>query len=286
MDLHPLRTLDADARALLVEAPPPRHITPMLASRAEAPFSDAAWLFERKLDGQRCLAVVDGDGGVALRSRSDQNVDELYPELLEALAGCAMHPLALDGEVVAFDGATTSFERLQFRLAAGDPGGIACADTVPVFYYVFDVLHVDGFDTTALPLRRRKTLLGHCLTFADPLRFTNHRNEQGTDYFREACQSGWEGLIAKDGRSRYEQGRSVQKGFTGEAGMRLAQRLDDRQRTGSPFTDGPDGDVHWVEPTLVCEIEFTEWTGSGRLRDPRYVGLRTDKPAAEVVREA
>jgi ATP-dependent DNA ligase len=55
----------------------------------------------------------------------------------------------------------------------------------------------------------------------------------------------------------------------------------------SPCTRGrlPTGDVHWARPKLVAEIAVTEWTGAGRLRHPRYLGLRRDKSADDVVRE-
>jgi bifunctional non-homologous end joining protein LigD len=43
--------------------------------------------------------------------------------------------------------------------------------------------------------------------------------------------------------------------------------------------------ARWAEPELVAQIAFTEWTPDGRLRHPRYLGLRADKPAREVVRE-
>jgi bifunctional non-homologous end joining protein LigD len=55
----------------------------------------------------------------------------------------------------------------------------------------------------------------------------------------------------------------------------------------SPFAGGgPAGrDTTWVKPELVAQVAFTEWTRDGRLRHPRYLGLRDDKPAREVVRE-
>lgn len=331
MDPHPLQSLDAEARALLTESVPPTTITPMLATLEHKPFSDDDWLFERKLDGERCLAVIDA-GAVSLRSRNDQNLDHTYPELVDALAEATRLTLALDGEVVAFDGDVTSFTKLQSRMGITDLDEARASD-VRVFYYLFDVLHVDGFDTTALPLRQRKTLLGHCLSFVDPLRFTNHRNQAGEEYLEQACQDGWEGLIAKDARSRYEHRRSrawrklkcvnrqelVIGGFTEPEGSRhdfgsllvgyhsdgdliyagkvgtgfdestlsrLGERLRDRETPDCPFVSGPDDDgVHWVAPDLVGEFAFTEWTEAGLLRHPRYLGLRTDKPANEVVLE-
>ena len=63
--------------------------------------------------------------------------------------------------------------------------------------------------------------------------------------------------------------------------------LDELEQAGSPFVDASLGErgVHWAQPELVGEVEFSEWTDGGRLRHPRFVGLRRDKSAREVVRE-
>jgi ATP-dependent DNA ligase len=55
----------------------------------------------------------------------------------------------------------------------------------------------------------------------------------------------------------------------------------------SPFARGKvrEAGAHWVRPEMVVEIGFTEWTRDGKLRHPRYLGMRTDKDPAEVVRE-
>jgi bifunctional non-homologous end joining protein LigD len=68
----------------------------------------------------------------------------------------------------------------------------------------------------------------------------------------------------------------------------LYQRLLPLHRAGSPFVQGPKpaGEVQWVEPKLVAEIGFSEWTSAGLLRHPRFIGLREDKPAREVRRES
>jgi bifunctional non-homologous end joining protein LigD len=88
----------------------------------------------------------------------------------------------------------------------------------------------------------------------------------------------------EDGRLRYA--GKVGTGFTNATLATLARELAPLEQTGSPFADQVrERDAHWVEPRLVGNIGFTEWTRDGRLRHPRFQGLRRDKPAAEVVRE-
>src|SRR5262249_35689566 len=79
---------------------------------------------------------------------------------------------------------------------------------VPVCYYVFDVLWADDHDLRPRPLRERKQILRDLLTFAGPLRFTEHVDTDGEAYFRQACASGWEGGIAKRADAPYRAGRS------------------------------------------------------------------------------
>jgi DNA ligase D-like protein (predicted ligase) len=299
---------------------------PMEAMKAvltDERFSDPDWIYERKLDGIRCLAFK-GDKNVQLRSRNDLSLNGRFPEVAAALEADPVHDVILDGEVVAFDGAQTSFSRLQQR---GER-------PTPVFYYVFDILRADGEDVTALPLRERKAILRRVLDWHDPLRLTAHRNRDGEAFYAEACRKGWEGLIAKRADSRYVHGRSrdwlkfkcsaeqelVIGGFTAPRGSRtdlgalllgyydadqlryagkvgtgftratlrdLAERLAPLRRDASPFADAVrERTATWVEPELVAQIGFSEWTRDGRLRHPRYLGLRDDKAAREVVREA
>ncbi|MEZ5238804.1 MAG: hypothetical protein R2716_07595, partial [Microthrixaceae bacterium] len=91
----------------------------------------------------------------------------------------------------------------------------------------------------------------------------------------------------EDGAVRYA-GR-VGTGFDDDELARLRGLLEPLVTTEMPFAQAPDrrpgGEVHWVDPRLVCEVGFTEWTSAGRLRHPRYLGLRDDKDPADVVRE-
>ena len=189
--------LSDDERALLAPAPAPKAADAMKAVLTDAPFSDPAWIFERKLDGIRCIAIRSGKR-VRLLSRNDLSLNARYPELVTALEAEACDRFAIDGEVVAFDGAQTSFARLAER----------GHHSVPVFLYAFDIVWLDGQDVRELPLRARKRLLRGALAFHDGVRLTPHRNEAGEAMFAEACRKGWEGVVAKRADSPYRATRS------------------------------------------------------------------------------
>ncbi|HEU5267533.1 MAG TPA: non-homologous end-joining DNA ligase, partial [Jatrophihabitans sp.] len=146
-------------------------------------------------------------GATRLLSRNDLPLERSYPEIAEAIAAATDVAVALDGEVVAFTGRRTSFERLQGRSGLTDPAA-ARGSKIAVFYYVFDILHVDGYDVRGLPLRARKRLLRDAVRFTDPLRFTAHRNTHGIAEYRKACARGDEGVVAKRADSVYRPGRS------------------------------------------------------------------------------
>ena len=179
----------------------PSWVEPQLATLTRERFSSPEWVFERKLDGERCLAFAGRDG-VALMSRSQHDITATFPEIAAALTAQHHGDLVVDGEIVAFDGAQTRFGRLQQRLGVAHPGDQLLRD-FPVFYYLFDLLHSDGVDTRPLPLIERKRLLAEAVTFRDPLRFTEHRERDGEAFFLQACRDGWEGLVAKRADAPY-----------------------------------------------------------------------------------
>jgi bifunctional non-homologous end joining protein LigD len=169
----------------------PDWLEPELATLTRDRFSDQGWIFERKLDGERCLAFKS-EGRVRLMTRNQKEDTGTYPEIAQALAAQQVGDFIVDGEIVAFDGGQTRFARLQQRLGVRHPGPDLLAE-VPVYYYIFDVLWADDRDVRLLPLRERKGILGDLLAFTGPLRFTEHRNTDGEAYYRQACASGWEG---------------------------------------------------------------------------------------------
>jgi bifunctional non-homologous end joining protein LigD len=201
-----IRNLDKDAREMIEQRDFPQWTEPMLATLTHDYFSDEDWIYERKLDGERCLAFIH-EGELRLRSRNRKELNETYPELAEALLSLRRESLVADGEVVAFKNNVTSFSRLQGRMQV-QSAEEARRSGIKVYYYLFDLFYLDGFDVGGLPLRRRKTLLKAALPFSDPVRYLNHRNASGLAYLREACRKGWEGLIAKEAGCAYVHGRS------------------------------------------------------------------------------
>ena len=155
----------------------PGWMDPELATLTRDRFSDPAWIFERKLDGERCLAFRSGTGA-RLMTRNQKDDSSTYPEITQALAAQKAGDFIIDGEIVAFDGSQTRFARLQQRLGVRHPGPDLLAE-VPVWFYIFDVLWADGRDLRPLPLRERKRILRGLLSFDGPLRFTEHKDTDG-----------------------------------------------------------------------------------------------------------
>lgn len=203
-----IEKLGSDEREKAEEKSMPDWLDPMLAKLTHDHFTGEDWIFERKLDGERVLSYTSPDGDVRLMSRNEKNLNDSYPEIQAALADRVITGCILDGEVVAFDENNVSdFQRLQPRMQASSREESLESD-IAVFYYLFDCLYVDGYDVTGCGLRTRKKLLRAAVSFEDPLRQMAYRNDEGLDFYREACEKGWEGLIAKKAGSAYVHGRS------------------------------------------------------------------------------
>jgi bifunctional non-homologous end joining protein LigD len=192
--------------AATARAQPGDWMEPELATLTRDRFFSPDWIYERKFDGERCLAY-GGAGTVRLMTRNQQDVSATYPEIAAALSEQAAGEFVIDGEVVALHRGATSFSRLQQRLGVRDPSA-QLIRSVPVTYFVFDVLRAEGTDVRPLPLRDRKQVLRRLLTYGPVVRFTVHRGQQAEAYWALAQRSGWEGLVVKRADSRYVAGRS------------------------------------------------------------------------------
>ena len=309
----------------------PEWMEPMLATLSHEHFSDEDWIYERKLDGVRCLVFKSGDD-LQIMSRNKKKINGTYPELVDPFKNQPSSKFIIDGEIVTFEGSVTSFSRLQDRINVEKPDK-SLINRVAVYLYVFDIVHLDDHNLSKLSLQHRKSVLKKALNFDNKIRFTTHRNEEGEAFLEEACKKNWEGLIAKEKNSKYAHSRSrnwlkfkcvkrqefVIGGFTDPQGERkgfgalligfyenenlkyagkvgtgyddallvdLREKMDDLKRETSPFVNEVnEKNANWVSPKLVAEIGFTEWTGSDKLRHPRFIGLRDDKKPENVVKE-
>jgi DNA ligase D-like protein (predicted ligase) len=201
-----LKNLGADVKDKLKEKKQPSWTGPMLAKLTDDRFSKESWIYERKLDGERCLAFIK-EKDCALKSRNKKSLNKSYPEIEKALKKAAKKDCILDGEIVAFEGNVSSFARLQDRMHVKNKKE-AKKTNIAVYYYIFDILHFDGYDLTKVPLKHRKAILKKALKFSKPLRFTMHKNKTGKSYYKAACNKGWEGIIAKDATANYVHSRS------------------------------------------------------------------------------
>ncbi len=203
---------------MIKHAPPPKShpldakIEPMLASLAKGAFDSPDWAFEPKWDGVRTLAYVDG-GEVRLQSRNLRDVTAQYPEVEMSMAQALVggYQAIVDGEIVALDPeGRPSFQLLQPRMHQTDPARIrALRQTTPVFYYVFDLLWLDGEDLTRKPLRERKKALAEVVEPMNAVRMSEHVVAHGTALFEAARDKGLEGIVAKRLDAPYAQGRSA-----------------------------------------------------------------------------
>jgi bifunctional non-homologous end joining protein LigD len=189
--------------------PMPTTIHPMLATSVDKPFDGADWLFEIKWDGYRAVTFIE-NGKVRLVSRNQNELTQRFPELKDLAKSVKAKNAILDGEVVALDEeGRASFSLMQQRTGF-HPGGHRAPQKadVPVLYYAFDLLYLDGCDWRKVALEERKKKLASILITGDALRYSDHYEKQGKALFEMARQKGLEGILAKKRDSIYQERRS------------------------------------------------------------------------------
>jgi bifunctional non-homologous end joining protein LigD len=300
------------------------------------------WIYEIKFDGVRALAIKN-HREVELISRSGKELGSKYDELLEPLRKLPVRQAVLDGEIVALDEqGRSSFQLLQSYQMAG-------VKKPPLFYYVFDLINLDGKELTNVSLFQRKAMAESLLANnSSVIRFSHGIKADSTRLMREMKARGLEGLVAKRRDSKYEPGRRsgawvkfkwtneqefVIGGYTEPKGTRthfgallvgyyeknnlffaakvgtgfdqrllvsLYNKFKKLVRADCPFANLPEKltgrwgqglsaaemrRCTWLQPKLVCQVRFAEWTRDGHLRQPAFLALREDKDPIEVVRE-
>lgn len=183
-------------------APLPVAYHAQLAQLVKDPPLGDAWLHELKFDGYRIGAFIDRRD-VRLISRNQNDWTDRFPALRAALRGLPVRQAFVDGEaaVVQADG-RTSFQALQNTFSG--------ESKLPITYFVFDILHLDGEDLAQLPLEQRKqrlmALLAGCRDAT--IRYSDHVIGHGKEFFADACQHGLEGIVSKRRAAPYRAGRT------------------------------------------------------------------------------
>lgn len=304
---------------------------PMLCkSSTELPV-EADWIFEKKYDGYRIVAIKEAQK-IQLLSRNGKDMNKQFPSLVKELKTWE-HEFIFDGELVIED----SHEKSHFQLLqSGEP----TQNNLSLIYYVFDLLSLDGVDLRSYSLIERKDVLNLLINkHSDAALVGRVELLKGT---RETIQAhaenqGWEGVIAKEKDSTYHLGRrsgswlkvkfkqsqeAIICGYTKGEGSRigfgalllgiyefgqltyigncgtgfsdsflkdLSKKLKQISTDINPFSDDEQipkrSQVTWVEPKMVCEVYFSEWTKDLKLRHPVFKGLRVDKEPEEITKE-
>ena len=174
------------------------YIKPMLATLGKEPFDDDNWIFEIKWDGYRAIADLSDKENQKLYSRNGISFLNRYPDIQKGLMK-QEHSLIIDGEIVALtDKGEPSFQLLQHY---------AESPNVPVIYQVFDLLYLNGHSTRNLSLLERKELLKEALIETSHIKYCDHIDSNGIDFYSGIQKSNIEGVIAKRKSSKYIDGK-------------------------------------------------------------------------------
>jgi bifunctional non-homologous end joining protein LigD len=238
--------------------------------RANAVQHSQAYGAEFKWDGVRAITYLDGKGadGVRVISRNDLDVTATYPELRE-LADAVTRPVIVDGEIVAVRDGRPDFGLLQSRMHHAHPGR-ALLHTVPVSYYIFDLLHLDDRSLPTQTYTRRRELLADQAIECPAVQTTPwYPSDQlpAADVLTASLNAGLEGVVVKPLNSHYHPGK-----------RRDWLKVKNRDDPPRPQTR----DAHWVRPEIVGEVSYSERTPGGHLRHPAWRGHRPDLDPADV----
>jgi bifunctional non-homologous end joining protein LigD len=287
----------------------PEWLEPMAATLTQERFTGPDWLFERKLDGIRLLAFKRGST-VHLYSRNRLLQNDRYPTVVEAIEKLPVKDAILDGEATgvwgSHPGKTTFHVFDVLRLDGRDVTLLPLVERRALL--------------AALPLRaplarvpaidEDKPWERACAEGWEGViakrRDAPYEHKRSRHWLKMKCEASQELVIGgftdpQGGRKGlgallvgYFEGDDfvfagkVGTGFDDKLLRMLRAQLGALEVDRAPFTKGtglPRDHVHWTKPELVVEVAFMEWTGHGKLRHPRLVRMRDDKPAREVTRE-
>jgi ATP-dependent DNA ligase len=281
----------------------PDWLEPMAATLTQERFNTGDWLFERKFDGIRLLAYKRGKD-VKLYSRN--RLLQTSPNIASAVAALDARELILDGEVawdghsgyhvfdiLWIDGQKTTALPLEERRALLKQLAFSAPlkrvtlldDPEP-----WERARREGWEGVIAKRRgspyehrRSKHWLKMKIEASQELVVGGFTDPQGARVGLGALLVGY-----YEGRDFVFAGK-IGTGFNTRLLVDLRKRLDAIEIDKTPFTiaEGlPRLRAHWVKPSIVVQVSFMEWTAHNKLRHPRLIGVRFDKKARDVVREA
>jgi bifunctional non-homologous end joining protein LigD len=303
---------------------PPMLAQPLHMPNERRALDEGQWTYERKLDGLRCVAVRNGQE-VELWSRNHLTFTGRFPDIAKALAQVSADNFTIDGEVVAFDRRGRSSFALLQRPETGTRPEFHVFDLIHLLGQDTTILPLEdrrrllaqALDGAGEVLRTVAAFGGEPQTLLDRACADGwegliakrddslYRSGRSPDWRKLKCSAsqelvvgGWTdpagsriGLGALlvgyyDDAGQLQYAGKVGTGFDDKELVELHERLSAAATDASPFAGAPKvKGAHWVQPQMVVAVAFTEWTREGRLRHPRYEGIRTDKDASEVKRE-
>lgn len=179
-----------------ITTPFPSRLSPMLATLIDKPFDKEGWHYEIKWDGYRAIAFCNKDQ-VELKSRNEKSFNEKFYPVLHALQQWNIHAV-VDGEVVVLDeNGKPNFGALQNWRSEADG---------EIYFYVFDLLWLNGKDLMQLPLSERRILLKQIIPENSLVRQSEYFELSGTEFFETVRKMGLEGIVAKKTDSMYSPG--------------------------------------------------------------------------------
>jgi len=181
----------------------PDFVAPQLATLVKDAPEGEEWLHELKFDGYRMLCHLNR-GKVRFWSRNQKDWTDKFPNVAKALKAVPVTNAILDGEIVIVDKAgRSSFQGLQQSM--GKSG------RATFVFQIFDLIYLDGLDLTSTPLVQRKLRLEELLASMKgdtALRYSEHVEGSGKQFFKQACEYGIEGIISKLAESPYQSTRN------------------------------------------------------------------------------
>ena len=204
----PFSRMNPDPQAVKTRFP--EFIKPMLATLVDKPFEQEGWLYEVKWDGYRCLAFLH-NGKVHIKSRNNKSLDERFYPVARSLS-VLKSDVVLDGEIVVpGENGVSNFGALQNWRSEEDG---------ELLYYVFDILWLDQYDLTQLPLDRRQEILKNIIPEKGIVKLSKSFNHSGIEFFESAKKLGLEGIMAKKAASVYVPGARSDDWLKIKAGKR------------------------------------------------------------------